>query len=161
MLPQPPPFSNNSSNMNSGSKETLRIRNQIKTQALNEIEFQKFQQRFQSDMKSPSFSMTSRHVSCSVHSYSANKNRIISISASKAQQEQRKYKQSLVQKVRMLPASFDAVAGEQEKPSGGQQPAANGSLSSAGTVIVPQFQIPTFPSQCSSPKVNNSYKLSQ
>lgn len=36
------PFSNTSSNMNSGSKETLRIRNQIKNQALNEMEFQKF-----------------------------------------------------------------------------------------------------------------------
>ena len=70
--PAPPYSMTTSSNMNSGSKETLRLRNQIKNQALNEMEFQKFQRKFQSDIKSPSFSATSRHVN-SVLSHSAKK----------------------------------------------------------------------------------------
>ena len=60
----------------------------------------------------------------------------------------RKHKLSLAQAVRPQPTSVDLPDHEKN----GQ---VNASLSSGGTVIVPQFQSPTFPSQCSSPKNNN------
>ena len=136
------------SNVNSGSKETLRIRNQIKNQAMHEMEFQQFQvhEKFRSDFKTPSFSLTSPHVS-SVHSSSAKKNVVqVSMSASKGQ-HQRKSKLSIHRLFRPLPASMDQQ--DQDKKATNSR-----SLSSGGTVIVPQFQSPTFPSQCSSPKMH-------